>query len=132
MFDSILLNDNRSEVILKFKEIKSDLSFSLCDMNNKNNITKIKDQYQDSKRIIYNMGGNNIDEEAVKLGVSLDKKIKAGEVNDIKLADKIQSWGVNYITTDNLHPFLIKNDKEDPIIVKCSPSEKTNIIQNVK
>ncbi len=124
MFDSILLNDNRSEVILKFKEIKSDLSFSLCDMNNKNNITKIKDQYQDSKRIIYNMGGNNIDEEAVKLGVSLDKKIKAGEVNDIKLADKIQSWGVNYITTDNLHPFLIKNDKEDPIIVKCSPSEK--------
>jgi len=124
MFDSILLNDNRSEVILKFKEIKSDLSFSLCDMNNKNKITKIKDQYQDSKRIIYNMGGNNIDEEAVKLGVSLDKKIKAGEVNDINLADKIQSWGVNYITTDNLHPFLIKNDKEDPIIVKCSPSEK--------
>ena len=124
MFDSLLLNDNRSEVILKFKEIKSDLSFSLCDMNNKNKITKIKDQYQDSKRIIYNMGGNNIDEEAVKLGVSLDKKIKAGEVNDINLADKIQSWGVNYITTDNLHPFLIKNDKEDPIIVKCSPSEK--------
>ena len=124
MFDSILLNDNRSEVILKFKEIKSDLSFSVCDMNNKNNIIKIKDQYQDSKRIIYNMGGNNIDEEAVKLGVSLDKKIKAGEVNDINLADKIQSWGVNYITTDNLHPFLIKNDKEDPIIVKCSPSEK--------
>ena len=124
MFDSILLNDNRAEVILKFQEIKNDLSFSLSDMYNKNNITKIKDQYKDSKRIIYNIGGNSFDEEAVKFGVSLDKKIKAEKVNDITLVNKIQSWGVNYITTDKLHPFLIKNDKEDPIIVRCSPSEK--------
>ena len=124
MFNSILLNDNRAEVILKFQEIKNDLSFSLSDMYNKNNITKIKDQYKDSKRIIYNIGGNSFDEEAVKFGVSLDKKIKAEKVNDITLVNKIQSWGVNYITTDKLHPFLIKNDKEDPIIVRCSPSEK--------
>ena len=124
MFDSILLNDNRAEVILKFQEIKNDLSFSLSDMYNKNNITKIKDQYKDSKRIIYNIGGTSFDEEAVKFGVSLDKKIKAEKVNDITLVNKIQSWGVNYITTDKLHPFLIKNDKEDPIIVRCSPSEK--------
>jgi hypothetical protein len=43
-------------------------------------------------------------------------------VDDIAFAEKIQSWGVNYITTNLLHPFLIKNEKEDPIVIRCSPS----------
>ena len=33
----------------------------------------------------------------------------------------MESWGVNYINTKSLPPFLIENDKEDPIIVRCVP-----------
>ena len=126
MINSILLNDARPKVILKIKKIRNDISFSLKGMNEKQNMEKIKDEYKGSKRLIYNIGGllhgKTIDEETVKYGISLGKKIKASQVDDINFADKIQSWGVNYITTNYLHPFLIKNDKEDPIIVRCSIS----------
>ena len=125
MFNSIFFNDERQEAIKKLKTIKKDLSFSINGMNEKQNIEKIKDEYQDSKRIIYNMGGlssgKSINEETVQYGLLLGKKIKASKVDDAKFAEKIFSWGVNYITTNNLHPFLAKNDKEDPIIVKCYP-----------
>ena len=40
-------------------------------------------------------------------------------MDDIKFAEKIQSWGVNYITTNKIHPFLIKNEKEYPFLLKC-------------
>ena len=66
--------------------------------------------------------GKSIDKETVQYGLSLGKKIKAAKVDDIDFANKIQSWGVNYIITDYIHPFLIKNDKEEPIIVRCIPS----------
>ena len=126
MFDSIFFNDSRLKAISKFKEIKNDLSFSVSGMNEKKNIEKIKYEYEDYKRIIYNMGGlksgKSIDKETVQYGLSLGKKIKAAKVDDIDFANKIQSWGVNYITTNYLHPFLIKNDKEVPIIVRCAPS----------
>ena len=126
MFDSIFFNERRPEAILKLKEIKNDISFAVAGMNEKQNIEKIKDEYKDSKRIIYSMGGLmdglTIKEDVVKYGLSLGKKIKAAKVDDIAFAEKIQSWGVNYITTNLLHPFLIKNEKEDPIVVRCSPS----------
>ena len=126
MFDSIFFNDKRPEVILKLKELKNDLSFSLNGMNEKENIEKIKDDYKGSKRIIYNMGGlvegQTIKEDVIKYGLSLGHKIKASKVDDIEFAQKIQSWGVNYITTNYLHPFLIKNEKEDPIVIRCVPS----------
>ena len=126
MFDSIFFNDKRPEVILKLKELKNDLSFSLNGMNEKENIEKIKDDYKGSKRIIYNMGGlaegQTIKEDVVKYGLSLGHKIKASKVDDIEFAQKIQSWGVNYITTNYIHPFLIKNEKEEPIVIRCVPS----------
>jgi glycerophosphoryl diester phosphodiesterase len=126
MFNSIFLNERRPEAILKLKEIKNDISFSIGGMNEKQNIEKIKDEYKGSKIIIYSMGqlmeGQTIKEDVVKYGLSLGKKIKAAKVDDIAFAEKIQSWGVNYITTNLLHPFLIKNEKEDPIVVRCSPS----------
>ena len=110
MFNSIFLNERRPEAILKSKEIKNDISFSVSGMNEKQNIEKIKDEYKGSKIIIYSMGrlmeGQTIKEDVVKYGFSLGKKIKSAKVDDIAFAEKIQSWGVNYITTNLLHPFL--------------------------
>ena len=126
MFDSVLFNDDREEVILKLKKIKQDISFSLNSMNEKKNLDKINNELKGSNRLIYNMDGQSsgkkIDEETVRYALSLGPKIQVSDVNDINTAEKLQSWGVNYIKTNNLHPFLMKNDKEEPIIAICSPS----------
>ena len=127
MTNSIFFNDGRKEVIEKFKSVKKDVSFSLMGMNQKSSIEKIKDSYQDSKLLIYNMGGlssgNTITEDAVKYGLSLNKKIKAAKIDELNFAEKVVSWGVNFICTNKLHPFLIHNDKEEPIIAKCTISD---------
>ena len=105
-------------------------------MNEKENIERIKDKYNSSKILIYNMGflscGRTINEKAVKYGLSLGKKIKAAKIDDLKFAEKIASWGVNFICTNQLHPFLIKNYKEEPIVVKCSALESDNEISKCK
>ena len=64
--------------------------------------------------------GKTINKEAVKYGLSLKNKIKAAKVNDINLAEKLFSWGVNFITTQYLNPFQLKNEKEVPIKIKCN------------
>ena len=125
MFDSIIFNDGQEpKKIIKLKEKKSDIAISLQNMNEKKNIEKIQRKYKDSKRIIYNMGGlsrgNTIDRNTVKYGLSLGKKIKAATIDDLDFANKVQKWGVNYITTNKLHPFLINNDKDIPIPIKCT------------
>ena len=126
MSDSIIFNDARMDVIKQMKKIKNDVSFSVSDMNKMENIEKVKDEFKGSKRIIYNMGGlstgKTINEETVKYVLSLGSKIKAAKVDDLKFGEKIFSWGVNYITTNSLHPFIAKNDKEDPILVRCCSS----------
>ena len=128
MFNSIFFNEERPEVILKLKQIKNDISLSLNNITIKENIEKVKDLYKDSKRIIYNLGipkeGNIVREDAVKYGLSLGKKIKASKVDNLSYSKKIQLWGVNYIATDYLHPFLIKNDKEEPIPIRCTQHEE--------
>ena len=132
MFNSIYFNDAREESLLKLKSIKNGLSFSISVMNETQNMENIKDKFNDSKRIIYNMdglsNGKSINEMSINHGLLLGTKIKASQVDDIKFAEKIQSWGVNYITTNKLHPFMIKNNKEDPIIVRCSPSIENEYI----
>ena len=127
MVNSIFLNESRPEVIEKFISLNKGLTFSICCMNEKANIEKIKDKYKDTKMIIYNIGlpqsGKTIDEETVKYGISLGKKIKAVKIDDINLANKLVSWGVSFINTNKLHPFLMKNEKEEPIIANCTLSE---------
>ena len=125
MFDSIIFNDGgEQKKIRKLKEKKSDIAISLQNMNEKKNIEKIQEKYEDSKRIIYNMGGlsrgKTIEQSTVKYGLSLGKKIKAAIIDDLEFANKVQNWGVNYITTNKLHPFLIHNDKDIPIPIKCT------------
>ena len=100
MMDSIIFNEGTNpNIITKLKELRNEISISIPNMNKK----------------------ENIDEESVKFGVSLGHKIKASIVDNLETANKIEKWGVSYITTKVLHPFLMKNEKQDPIIVRCSP-----------
>ena len=41
-------------------------------------------------------------------------------IEDHDYVKKLQSWGVNYILSKNLPPFIIENDIEEPIIVRCT------------
>ena len=127
MVDSIFLNESRPEVIEKFISMNKELTFSICCMNERQNIEKIKDKFNNTKMVIYNMGllmnGNTINEETVKYGLSLGKKIKAAKIDDINLANKVVSWGVSFICTNKLHPFMLKNEKEEPIIASCTISD---------
>ena len=125
MFDSIIFNDGgEPKKIMKLKEKKDNIAISLQNMNEKHNIEKIQSKYKDFKRVIYNMGGlsrgKTIEKNTVKYGISLGKKIKAAVIDDLDFANKVQNWGVKYITTDKLHPFLIHNDKDIPIPIKCT------------
>ena len=128
MTNSIFFNDKRQPLIEKFKSMLNEVSFSITGMNEKEAIEKIKDKYNDSKIIIYNMGGlmdgnKTINEETVKYALSLGKKVKASKIDDLDFANKVISWGVNYICTNKLHPFLMKNEKEEPITVTCALSD---------
>jgi len=127
MINSVVFNDNRQKIFDIMKSIRKDISFSISGMNEKENIKKIKDKYKESKILIYNMGllqaGKTINEDAVKYGKSLGKKIKAAKIDDINFANKVTSWGVNFICTNKLHSFLMKNVKEEPIQVKCISSQ---------
>ena len=125
MFNSIIFNNgNNLQKLTKLKKFKKDISISISNMNERRNIEVIKDKYNDSKRIIYNMGnllyGKTIKKETVKYGLSLGKKIKAAKVNDPNFAETLFLWGVNYITTQQLEPFQLKNEKEEPIRIECN------------
>ena len=124
MFNSVIFSHgNNIEKMLKLKKYKNDITISLSKMNEKKNIERIKDKYNDSKRVILCMGnllnGKKIDYKAINYGLSLGKKIKAAKVNSIKFANRLFNWGVSYITTQNLNPFQLKNEKEEPTKVKC-------------
>ena len=132
MFNSILFNSgNNLMTITKFQKIKNDISISIAGMNTIKKIKEIEKNFTGSKRIIYNMGGllngKTIDEETVNYAINLGKKVKAAKVNDKNLSDKIVNWGVNYITTQYLHPFLMKNNRDYPIKIKCFSQNFLNI-----
>ena len=124
MINSIVFNDIRQSILDVVSSIRKDISFSINGMNRKKNIERIKSKYKDSKILIYNMGllqsGRTINEKAVKYGISLGRKIKASKIDDINFANKVIKWGVNFICTNKLQPFLMKNEKEEPIKIKCN------------
>ena len=59
----------------------------------------------------------------MKYGKSLGKKIKAAKIDEIEFANQVVSWGVNFICTNKLEPFLMKNEREEPIIATCTQSD---------
>lgn len=124
--DSVVFNDNLNEkFILELKKLNDDITIAVSNINRKRDIDEKKDKYKGTKRIIYNINGisegKNIDEETVMYGLSLGHKIKASIIEEKDLAEKIGSWGTNYITSDNIPPFMIQNQKELPMRVKCIP-----------
>ena len=118
MINSIFFNEGTNpNIISKLKEMRNEISVSIPNMNKKENIEKIKDKYAGSKRVIYDFSnlseGENIDEVSFKFGISLGHKIKPSIVDNLETANKFEKWGVSYITTKVLHPFLMKNEKQD-------------------
>ena len=124
MLDSIIFNDGSNpNIILKLKQLKKDISVSISNINDVKNFAEIKKKYEGSKRIIFNFQGlskgENIDEKRVKLAASVGM-VQAGIVDNLQLANKLFSWGVKFIKTNELHPFYAKNDYEIPIFLKCT------------
>ena len=125
MIDSIIFDEGSNEkIISKLQEIKNDISVSISNINSKEDMIKMKDKYPHSKRVIYNLGdisnNNKIDKNAIKYGLSLGKKIKVETIDDINKANMLFSLGVNFIKTNKLEPFLVDNEYEEPILLKCT------------
>ena len=125
MIDSIFFDEGSNEkIISKLIEIKNDISVSISNINSKEDMIKMKDKYPNSKRVIYNLGdisnNNQIDEKVIKYGLSLGKKIKVGIIDDRDVAKRMFSMGVNFVTTNILEPFLVENEYEEPIPLKCT------------
>ena len=125
MIDSIYFEEgSNNRIISKLLEIKNDISISISNINSKESMLKMKDKYPNAKRVIYNLGdiSNNIliNEEVIKYGLSLGKKIKVETIDDFNVANKMFSTGVNFIKTNKLEPFLVENDYEEPIPLKCT------------
>ena len=125
MIDSIIFDEGSNEkIISKLQEIKKDISVSISNINSKEDMTKMKDKYPHSKRVIYNLGdisnNNKIDKSAIKYGLSLGKKIKVETIDDINKANLLFSLGVNFIKTNKLEPFLVDNEYEEPILLRCT------------
>ena len=109
-------------IMLQLNKINNDISISVPVVNKKEEVDKINSQFDKSKRIIYSFTRNNVDEDTMKYIKSLGQKVKIDDVIDDKMfIKKVLSWGVDYIKTDFLHPFLIENEMEDPALVRCVP-----------
>ena len=104
MTNSILF-EGSPEQILKLKEFRKDIAVAVIHKD-KEELDKMKDSFKDFQRVVYSFGVN-VDEATVKHAVSLGRKVKV-------------AWGVNYIMSRNLPPFVIENQKEDPFVVRCS------------
>ena len=117
MINSIIF-EGSPEIILKLKEVRKDIAVAVIHKD-KDEMEKMKDSFKDFKRVIYSFG-INVDETTVKQAVSLGRKVKVSLVESPTQVKKLQSWGVNYIMSRVLPPFIIENEKEEPIVVRCS------------
>ena len=125
MMDSIIFDEASNEkIISKLQEIKKDISVSISNIKSKEDMIKMKDKYPQSKRLIYNLGDitNNkkLDKEAIEYALSIGKKVKAEIIDNFNIANNLFSLGVNFIKTNKLEPFLVDNEYEEPILLKCT------------
>ena len=122
MFNSLFFHDNlKNEIIEKLKKKRRDISVSISNINSRDEIEKIKKNYQKCRRVIYNLNRDMVDKDLVEYILSIGSRVKVDSIDDIESVEQFQSWGVNYITTHILHPFLINNILDEPYRVKCIP-----------
>jgi glycerophosphoryl diester phosphodiesterase len=122
MINSVFFSDNvNSTNLLRLMSKKKDIVISVSNINKKEDLDKVKTQFSGAKRIIINPTFSIVDEEFVMKAKLLGYKIKVNSVSDISYAKKITNWGVDFVKTQIHEPFLIENEKEDPIIVRCIP-----------
>ena len=123
MSNSIIFEaDSNPDILLALNRVSNIYASVL--ISELNSINNTKEKFSDFKGIIYNIWEfpevKNLN-ETKKYITSLGIKIQVGKpVNDIELAKKLQSLGVNYITTNKIHPFLIENEREFPLLYKCT------------
>ena len=125
MFNSVIFNDESNpNTVLKIKNLKNDIAISISNINNIEKLKKEEEKYAGTKRIIYNFSGlssgGSIDNEILIYAKSTGNKIKVTTVDSLELANDLQLKGVNFITTNQLDPFLIRNEYEEPILLKCT------------
>jgi glycerophosphoryl diester phosphodiesterase len=134
MSNSIIFEaDSNPDILLTMNKIRN-IYVSVL-ISGFNSIKNIKEKFSNFKGIIYNIEEipeiKNIS-ETKKYITSLGIKLKVGKpVNDIELAKKLQSIGVNYITTNKIHPFLIENEREFPLLYKCTQFDLLSVCQMV-
>ena len=122
MLNSVIFSDNiNSTNLLQLMRKKKDIAISVSNINEKEDLEKVKTQFSGAKRIIINPTIFTVNEEFVNQAKLLGYKIKVNSVSDISYARKLINWGVDFLKTQIHEPFLIENEKEDPIIVRCTP-----------
>ena len=123
MINSIIFEEGSNDkIISKLIALKNDISIGISNINTIDDMEKMKNKYPKAKRIIYNIGDiNKIDKKTIKYGQSLGKKIKASTIiDDFNKAKELLSIGINFLTTNKLEPFLIENEYEEPILLRCN------------
>ena len=122
MFDSVFFSDGPGCAnVLNLKELNKNISVCVP-IEKKESLLKIRKEFSKS-RLILNIG-NAPNHDLVKNISSLGIKMKADNVDDVNNVQKLQELGVNYMTTKSLPPFVIENDKEEPIVVRCVPIDE--------
>ena len=122
MLNSVIINDNiNMEIISNIINLRKNVAISVSIINEKQDLDKIKSYLDNFNHIVISIG-SNIKESTLNYIQSLNYKIKFFNITNSKeFSDRLVSFGVNYITTTNLEPFLIHNDKDFPMRVQCVP-----------
>ena len=68
---------------------------------------KITQNFKNKNEVSKIANNNQIDAKVIEYGLSIGKKIKASNVDDINTAKKLFSFGVNFINTNKLSENII-------------------------
>ena len=125
LLNSVIINDDikNLEIISNIINLKKDIPISISIINEKQDLDlkNIESYLNNFNHIIIEVD-SNVAESTLNYIRSLNYKIKFfNKINSKEFSVRLTSFGVNYIPTTNLEPFLIHNDKDFPMRVKCEP-----------
>ena len=115
-------HDKSPETLLKLKKYEKDISISIP-INKNEEVNQALQKFKGTDRIIFDFSAfvkEQIDEKIIKYIKDSGNLIKVSNVNNVELAQKLISQGISLLNTNKLEPFLIKNEYEPPILIKCT------------